>query len=118
MDHRYKPTDEVFFVQNAGNPDAGTGLKKSAAIYKISLKEADAVKAERNATGKVKVSLAQSNPEVPNPNGCVQYKGQLLFAAEGQGDDKPASLIVMNPREPYNTTGKSTAFDQNHADRS
>ena len=23
----YKPKDEMWFVQNAGNPDAGTGLK-------------------------------------------------------------------------------------------
>ena len=65
----YKPTDEAFFVQNAGNPDAGTGLDKSAAIYKISLKEADAVKSQRNATGKVTVTLVPSKPEIPNPNG-------------------------------------------------
>jgi len=100
----YKPTDEVFFAQNAGNPDAGTGLKKSAMIQKISLKEADAVKSERNATGKVKVTLTQSTPEIPNPNGATQYKGQLLYAAEGQGDNKPAALIIMNPHAPYNTT--------------
>lgn len=66
---RYKPTDEVFFVQNAGAKDAGTGLNKSAIIEKISLKEADAVKSERNATGKVTVTTVKSNPEVPNPNG-------------------------------------------------
>jgi len=65
----YMPTDEAFFVQNAGNPDAGTGLAKSAAIYKISLKEADAVKSQLNATGKVTVTLVPSKPEIPNPNG-------------------------------------------------
>jgi len=65
----YKAKDEMFFVQNAGNPDAGTGLNKSAAIYKISLKEADAVKSTRNAVGKVTVTLVKSAPEVPNPNG-------------------------------------------------
>jgi len=65
----YKAKDEVFFVQNAGNPDAGTGLNKSAAIYKISLKEAEAVKNQRNAVGKVTVTLVPSTPEVPNPNG-------------------------------------------------
>ena len=104
-DRRYKPTDEVFIAQNVGNPDAGTGLKKSAIIQKFSLKEADAVKTERNATGKVKVTQAASNPEVPNPNGATQYKGQLLYAAEGQGDNKASALVIMNPRAPYNTTG-------------
>jgi gluconolactonase len=64
-----KKTDEAVFLQNAGSPDAGTGLEKSALIYKISLKEADAVKSERNATGKVKVSQLPSKPEIPNPNG-------------------------------------------------
>ena len=103
---RYKPTDEVFFAQNVGNPDAGTGLNKSAIIQKISLKEADAVKNERNATGKVKVTVVPT-PDVPNPNGMTQYRGQILIAAEGQGDNKPAALIALNPREPYNTTGKS-----------
>ncbi|KAK3392815.1 hypothetical protein B0H63DRAFT_385685 [Podospora didyma] len=100
----YKPTDEAFFVQNAGNPDAGTGLNKSAAIYKISLKEADAVKGTRNAVGKVTVTQVKSTPEIPNPNGATQYKGQLLFAAEGQGPNKAPGLIVMNPLAPYNTT--------------
>ena len=69
----YKAKDEVFFVQNAGNPDAGTGLNKSAAIYKISLKEADAVKNQRNAVGKVTVTLVPSSPEVPNPNGIFLF---------------------------------------------
>ena len=69
----YKANDEVFFVQNAGNPDAGTGIDKSAAIFKISLKEADAVKDSRNATGKVKVTQIPSNPEIPNPNGKFKY---------------------------------------------
>ncbi|KAK3317364.1 hypothetical protein B0T19DRAFT_389452 [Cercophora scortea] len=100
----YKPKDEVFFVQNAGNADAGTGLDKSAAIFKISLKEADAVKDMRNATGKVKVTQIPSNPEIPNPNGAVQYKGKILYAAEGQGPSKAPALIVLNPVEPYNTT--------------
>ena len=107
LETRFKPTDEVFFAQNVGNPDAGTGLKKSAIIQKISLKEADAVKNERNATGKVKVTEATSNPQIPNPNGATQWKGQLLYAAEGQGDNKPAALIALNPRAPYNTTGES-----------
>lgn len=69
----YKATDEVFFVQNAGAPAAGTGLAKSAIIQKISLAQADAVKTQANASGQVDVVVVPSNPTVVNPN------GQLLF---------------------------------------
>lgn len=100
----YPPTNEVFFVQNAGAPEAGTGLNKSAIIQKISLAEADAVSAQRDATGQVKVHVVDSNPVVLNPNGGINYRGQILFAAEGQGADKTSELIIMNPQEPYNTT--------------
>lgn len=69
MRYRYEPTDEVFFVQNAGAKAAGTGLNKSAIIQKISLAQADAVKNIANATGKVTVTVVPSNPTVVNPNG-------------------------------------------------
>ncbi|KAI3330425.1 gluconolactonase [Ustulina deusta] len=100
----YPPTNEVFFVQSAGAPASGTGLNKSAIIQKISLAEAEAVSTKRNATGQVKVHVVDSNPVVLNPNGAINYKGSLLFAAEGQGADKTSELVMMNPREPYNTT--------------
>ncbi|KAI0420491.1 D-lactonohydrolase [Xylaria grammica] len=100
----YPPTNEVFFVQSAGAEGTGTGLNKSAIIQKISLAEAEAVSSKRNATGQVKVHIVDSNPIVLNPNGAVNYKDNILFAAEGQGADKPSELIIMNPREPYNTT--------------
>lgn len=38
--------------------------------------------------------------------GGTNYKGQILFAAEGQGANVPSELIIMNPVEPYNTTGE------------
>ncbi|KAI1848955.1 hypothetical protein JX266_005383 [Neoarthrinium moseri] len=100
----YPPTDEVFFVQNAGAPAAGTGLNKSSIIQKISLAEADAVKGSRNATGNVTVTVVPSNPQVVNPNGATYYKGNIIYAAEGQGDNVPSALQLMNPVEPYNTT--------------
>lgn len=75
----YKAKDEVFFVQNAGNPDAGTGLNKSAAIYKISLKEADAVKNLRDGVGKVEVVHVPSTPEIPNPNGQLDSLPFFFF---------------------------------------
>ncbi|KAI1815465.1 lactonohydrolase [Poronia punctata] len=100
----YPPTNEVFFCQNAGAPAAGTGLEKSAIVQKISLDEAEAVANQRHAVGKVKVHVVDANPPVINPNGATNYKGNILFAAEGQGDDKTSELIILNPRKPYNTT--------------
>ncbi|CAJ2513040.1 Uu.00g011590.m01.CDS01 [Anthostomella pinea] len=100
----YPPTDEMFFVQNAGAPAAGTGLNKSSIVLKIALSEAAAVSSRRNATGSVNVQTVDSSPMVINPNGGTNYKGQILFAGEGQGADVPPELIVMNPVEPYNTT--------------
>ncbi|KAI1174892.1 gluconolactonase [Nemania sp. FL0916] len=100
----YPPTNEMFFVQNAGAPAAGTGLNKSAIIQKISLAEARAVSTKSNAVGLVKVQVVESNPSVVNPNGAINYKGQILFASEGQGAERPSELIMMNPREPHNTT--------------
>lgn len=67
--NRYEPTDEVFFVQNAGSKAAGTGLNKSGIIQKVALSQVDAVKNQTNATGEVDVILVPSNPLVVNPNG-------------------------------------------------
>ncbi|KAI8262678.1 hypothetical protein K4K58_000479 [Colletotrichum sp. SAR11_239] len=96
------PTEEVFFVQNAGAPAAGTGLNKSSIIQKISLAEAEAVRtgSRANAT----VTVVPSNPQVINPNGGTNYKGNIVFAGEGQGDDITSALYLMNPVAPFNTT--------------
>ncbi|KAJ0124850.1 evolved d-pantonohydrolase [Diaporthe amygdali] len=100
----YEPTDEVFFVQNAGAKAAGTGLNKSAIIQKIALSQADAVKNQANASGLVTVDVVPSNPQVINPNGATNYKGQILYMAEGAGADNTSNAVVMSPVEPYNTT--------------
>ncbi|KAF3766187.1 calcium-dependent phosphotriesterase [Cryphonectria parasitica EP155] len=86
----YEPTDEVFFAQNAGAAAAGTGLNKSSIIQKISLAQVDALKNLTNATGQVTVTVVPSNPMVINPNGA--------------GASNTSEVILMNPREPYNTT--------------
>lgn len=65
----YPPTDEMFFVQNAGALDAGTGLAKSSVIQKISLAEAEALRAGTHSENEVKVTVVPSNPQVINPNG-------------------------------------------------
>ncbi|KAF2029745.1 levo-lactonase [Setomelanomma holmii] len=100
---RYPPTEEVFFVQNAGAPAAGTGLNKSSIIQKISL--ADAEKVRNGTLRAAPVTIVNtSNPQVINPNGGTNYKGNIIFAGEGQGDDITSALYVMNPLPPYNTT--------------
>ncbi|KAL1600873.1 hypothetical protein SLS59_005538 [Nothophoma quercina] len=101
----YPARDEVFFVQNAGAPAAGTGLNKSSIIQKISLADAEKV---RNGTLKAApVTIVNTtNPQVINPNGGTNYKGNIIFAGEGQGDNVPSALYVMNPEAPYNTTSK------------
>ncbi|CAG8932842.1 unnamed protein product [Penicillium salamii] len=102
--NRVKESDEVFFVQNAGAKNAGTGLKKSAIIEKISLAQAAAVSDKTDAVGLVNITTVPSSPVVLNPNGATNYRGQLIFTSEGQGDDKPPGLSVVNPNSPYNST--------------
>lgn len=97
-------TDEMFFSQNAGVPAAGTGLKKSSIIQKVSLKDCEAVKGERVAQNLVAVHKVDSNPQIQNPNGATNFRGNLLFTAEGRGDNLAPSLTLMNPNPPYNTT--------------
>lgn len=59
----------MFFVQNAGAKDAGTGLQKSAIIEKISLADAAAVSDKSDAAGLVNVTTVPSSPTILNPNG-------------------------------------------------
>jgi gluconolactonase len=39
--------------------------------------------------------------------GGTNYKGQIIFAGEGQGDNIPSALYLMNPRSPHNTTSET-----------
>ncbi|KAI8242674.1 hypothetical protein K4K57_004404 [Colletotrichum sp. SAR 10_99] len=99
-------TDEMFFVQNAGDPDAGTGLNKSSIIQKISLLDAEELRNGTFGATAVPVHTVPSTPQVINPNeGGTNYKGNLVFAGSGQGDRLASALYLMNPVEPYNTTG-------------
>lgn len=101
----YPPTEEVFFVQNAGAKAAGTGLNKSSIIQKISLSDAEKVRNGSLEAAPVTV-VDTSNPQVINPNGGTNYKGNIIFAGEGQGDNVPSALYMMNPLPPYNTTSE------------
>ncbi|KAJ4298388.1 hypothetical protein N0V88_003418 [Collariella sp. IMI 366227] len=101
----YPAKDEMFFAQNAGAAAAGTGLAKSAVIQKIPLSEiGPAIANQRNASGSVRVEVVHSSPTVINPNGGTNYRGQLLFLGEGQGENIAPAMYLMNPEPPYNTT--------------
>ncbi|KLU83908.1 levo-lactonase [Magnaporthiopsis poae ATCC 64411] len=95
-------TQEMFFAQNAGSPAAGTGLKKSAIVQKISLTDAAAAVGKKDAN--VKVATVNATPAVINPNGGTNYRGKIVFAGQGQGDRIAPSLFVMDPVAPYKTT--------------
>ncbi|KOS23358.1 Gluconolactonase [Escovopsis weberi] len=96
----YPPTDDMFFVQNAGARAAGTGLAKSAVVQKIGMREARAAAAEG---ARVAIEVVSSEPAILNPNGAANFKGNIIFAGEGMGD-KPSALYLMNPEPPYNVT--------------
>ncbi|KAH6630032.1 hypothetical protein B0J18DRAFT_364313 [Chaetomium sp. MPI-SDFR-AT-0129] len=101
----YPAKDEMFFAQNAGAPAAGTGLAKSAVIHKISLSDiTPEISSKSNATGSVKVVEVNEMPDVVNPNGGTNYKGQLLFLGEGKGENIASAMYLVNPEPPYNTT--------------
>lgn len=80
------PTDDVFFVQNAGAPAAGTGLNKSAIIQKINLGQVSQVYAassgSRNISGQVTVSVVNTTQSVVNPNGKSEIM-LLYWCVEG-----------------------------------
>lgn len=63
-------TDEVYFVQNAGHKDAGTGIAKSAIIEKIALAQAAA--ASNDSVETVDVTTVNPTKVIPNPNGIVK----------------------------------------------
>lgn len=50
------------------------------------------------------MEVVPSNPQVINPNGATNYRGQIIYMAEGAGAENTSNAVVMNPREPYNTT--------------
>jgi gluconolactonase len=85
----FPPTDDFFFVQNAGAKEAGTGLAKSAVVQKVSLGQVGraigALRAQggggvgrRSVAGSVDVVVVNSTVQVVNPNGaCVEVGARI-----------------------------------------
>ncbi|ORY24012.1 evolved D-pantonohydrolase [Naematelia encephala] len=100
----YPPTDEFFFAQNAGAKAAGTGMAKSAIVQKIDLQQAERIRLEDKGE-KIQIDVVSDGSEgIVNPNGATNWNGQIVFCAEGQGDEITTGLVLMNPLEPHNTT--------------
>jgi gluconolactonase len=109
----HPPTDSMFFVQNAGAPAAGTGLNKSSIVERIMLSDAEAAaaaaatggpgKSGSNSSAQIDVEVVDSQPQVINPNGGTNWRGQIVFAGEGMGNKTASALYAMDPVE-YNTT--------------
>ncbi|CED84229.1 E, gnl, RGN [Phaffia rhodozyma] len=96
----WKPdTNELFFCSNAGNPKGDSGLYKNNRIFKIALSNLTS----GNETLNLIPEEVVASPAVEMTNGGTPYKGQLLLAAEGRGEI-PASLTLVNPEAPYNST--------------
>lgn len=78
----YPPTDEVYFVQNAGAKAAGTGLQKSAVVQKIALSQVSSAlqglngqqggRGARNVSGQVDVVVVNGTQQIVNPNGAFR----------------------------------------------
>ena len=100
----------MFVAQNAGSPDAETGLNKSNIIQKISLRAAQAIADGTNTSSEVEVVTVSPEPNVINSNGAANFRGQFVYAVEGQGADIASTLYLMNPYEPYNSTVLVSSF--------
>ena len=71
----------MFFAQNAGAPAAGTGLKKSSIIQKISMADAEALRNGSLSTDMVTIHTVPTDPQVINPNGMpVPYPNGCLLS--------------------------------------
>ena len=63
-----------------------------------------------NSNGKLVLSRGRRSVAsmcTDNRLGATNFRGQIIFTGEGQGADTPPTLYLMNPEEPYNTSGKA-----------
>lgn len=52
------------------------------------------------------MSASEDDDLLTRISGGTNYKGQIVYMAEGQGPNIPSEVTVMNPLPPYNTTGR------------
>jgi hypothetical protein len=89
-------------------------------VYRFSLAEAEGLLASDNVflddrgdwiAGNVSVQTI-SGPEgregeLENVNGGTNYRGQVVFLTQGRGEEITSGMTLVNPVEPFNSTGTS-----------
>lgn len=100
----------MFFVQNAGAKNAGTGLQKSAVIEKISLADAAVVSNKSDAAGLVKVTTVPSSPMVINPNGEWVYRFGTHYSCSVLTDNNQQVRIITVGKSSSLVKAKETIF--------
>ncbi|KAJ4490338.1 calcium-dependent phosphotriesterase [Lentinula aciculospora] len=97
-------TDEIFFCSNAGGDLGRSNVEHNNQVAKLSMREVALAMAEGPGDVNVtyhKIDLPES-VQMTN-GGTGLYKGQILLTNEGRGH-RPANLVLMNTRSPYNVT--------------
>ncbi|KAF8664114.1 hypothetical protein AX16_000804 [Volvariella volvacea WC 439] len=99
--------DEVFFSSNNGGPLGMSDLYNNNKVAKISLQAIETALATTTKIGQavnVPVTELDLNESVQMTNGGTgPYLGDLLLITSGRGL-LPPSVVLVNPRPPYNTT--------------
>jgi gluconolactonase len=109
-----EPTNTLFFAANAGGPKGFSGLNSTNRVFRMNVTEAEraASTATLNADDGDYVGGNVTLHQIPsvnleNVNGGAKYNGQIAFMTEGRGDNLASQITLVNPMEPYNSTGQS-----------
>ncbi|KAF8995761.1 calcium-dependent phosphotriesterase [Cyathus striatus] len=95
-------TNEVFFASSVSPPESS--LNHTNRISKISMTQVEQALKSGEANINVPVTTLDLPATVQITNGGTgPFKGSLLLATRGRGS-LPSSLVLANPRSPFNTT--------------
>ena len=127
----HEPSDSFFYCSNAGAPLGFSGLDNSNSVYRFSLAEVEDLLASDSVgldergdwvVGNVSVQVI-SGPEgregeLENVNGGTNYRGEVVFLTQGRGEEITSGMTLVNPVEPFNSTGTwwTTLIIQNERD--
>ncbi|KAH8079386.1 hypothetical protein HD553DRAFT_135773 [Filobasidium floriforme] len=116
----HEPTQSFFFCSNAGAPLGFSGAENSNRVFKISLDEVESSLSNKEGqvyldetTGDWKAGNATlveisgedgTEGRLVNVNGGTNYRDQIVFLAQGRGEEFPPTMTLVNPYPPYNST--------------
>jgi gluconolactonase len=114
----HEPSDSFFYCSNAGAPLGFSGSENSNSVYRFSLAEAEELLASDNVFlddrgdwvgGNVSVQVISGpdgrDGELENVNGGTNYRGEVVFLTQGRGEEVTSGMTLVNPVEPFNSTG-------------